>query len=124
MGILHTISISTPLLVSVSLASLAANKGLNYTPSTQCNDIHRSRFCGDFRDWAPLMAVGPCKPQSLLNGQVNITEKSGIAIAFYRCDKGYFLYGQNARACLYGETWSGGEPKCNSKYLFLYFWLQ
>ena len=41
------------------------------------------------------------------------------AVAIYTCDPGFSLQGREERTCQADETWSGSEPKCVRKLVYL-----
>lgn len=64
--------------------------------------------------------VGVCRPDcpglnNQANGQVNATTAVSTGqSAFYTCDGGYSIIGDDTRTCQGDGTWSGSEPVCGS----------
>ena len=49
------------------------------------------------------------------NGRVSTTTTTFSNIAVYTCNTGYNLVGVNVRVCFEDETWTEGEPTCQSE---------
>ena len=50
------------------------------------------------------------------NGQVDLNQGTRFgAKAFYRCDNGFFLVGDDRRECQANGQWSGEAPICKRK---------
>ena len=56
----------------------------------------------------------------ILNGNVALEGTSTGDTATYSCNSGFTLDGNSVRSCLPNGQWSGQEPSCVGKCLFIY----
>ena len=57
------------------------------------------------------------------NGQVSLISTAPGSLATYTCDNGYMLIGDANRQCQIDRTWSQQEPVCESKLLYLNYFI-
>ena len=61
-----------------------------------------------------------CGPlQNPQNGQVVLTGLEVFSVANYECDNGFGINGVNTRVCQPDRTWSGVEPTCERKMMYI-----
>lgn len=78
--------------------------------------------CGESLSHSILISVPDCgvPPSPGVNGQVDYVTTTYLADANYSCSLGYDLGGGVAtRICSLGGTWSGEDPVCQSKFMYV-----
>ena len=64
-----------------------------------------------------LIAVDCLSLRDPTNGRVQVSATTYNSIAYYFCNNGYNLVGQQNRKCQYDGTWYGDPPICECKCL-------
>ena len=52
------------------------------------------------------------QPSSPINGMVNVTTTTITSLAFYYCDEGFRLSGEDTRVCQASGFWRERDPTC------------
>ena len=60
-----------------------------------------------------------CDPLDLPNGNVTISGNNSGDSATYLCDEGYTLVGDGTRICQLTGNWTGTDPICYCKPLYM-----
>ena len=68
----------------------------------------------------PAVDCGSLDPP--MNGDVMLTGTTFNEEAEYSCDSGYSLSGSANRRCMSNREWSGNNPICMSKYMYVHVW--